>query len=81
MKGILIGWMGWKNEMKWNEITMSEMREIFFLENIRRQKFLILAMFFSYKTANKWLVFRLMDFLFILFYFIFCLDNNKKNKD
>ena len=52
--------MEWnENEVKWNE---NGKERDFFLENIGCQVFLIFALYFLYKTANQWLVFRLIHF-------------------
>ena len=68
--------------MKWNEIELSGMkwsgwsqglwneRKIFFFwENIECQVFLIFTLYFLYKTANQWLVFRLIPFFFFFFFY------------
>ena len=64
MKWNEVEWNGVGGEMKWNE------RQIF-LENIECQVSLIFTPYFLYKTANQWLVFRLIPFFFIFYFFIF----------
>ena len=72
MKWNEVEWNGVGGEMKWNE------RQIF-LENIECQVPLIFTLYFLYKTANQWLVFRLIRILFIYlfifpFFFLFFLN-------
>ena len=67
------------NEVEWNENEKERLFIYFyflFLENIGRQKFLIFALYFMYKTANQWLVFRLIHY-----YYYYYLDDDEKNKD
>ena len=60
--GMKIKWSGMK--MKWSELKMGKKERFIFLENIGCQVLLIFTLYFLYKTANQWLVFRLIQFLF-----------------
>ena len=62
----------WK--MRWSEDGKRRRGFFFFLENIECQVSLIFTPYFLYKTANLWLVFRLIQFIYLLFFF------NWKNK-
>ena len=64
-------WSEMTSEMKWR--WKEKERRFLFLENIECQVFLIFTLHFLYKTANLWLVFRLIRFFFFLFFF-FCFD-------
>ena len=53
---------------KWGGVKMErEGEEIFFIENIECQVSSIFTPYFLYKTANLWLVFRLIHFYFFIF--------------
>ena len=60
-------WSEMANEMEWR--WKEKERRFFFLENIECQVSLIFTLHFLYKTANLWLVFRLIRFFFIFIFY------------
>lgn len=60
-----VKWSGMKwNGMEWVVTKLMNWKREIFLENIECQVFLIFTLYFLYKTANQWLVFRLIRFFF-----------------